>query len=80
MLWDCNYSSFNPGGGECNDCGNKVSGESGCSPSDELLAKIWNRGQKPTAREKLKDKFKAEQLKTRRLRAQLRKAGLDPVS
>ena len=51
-LWDCGYSSFNPGGGKC-DKGHKVSGEAGCSPTTEVLASIWNKGQELTSEEKL---------------------------
>ena len=73
LLWDCGYSSFNPGGGECLACGFRIEGEAGCSPGQDDLIAIWNEGQKP-------DKLKAERLKTRRLRAQLRENGLEPVA
>jgi len=63
-LWDCGYSSFNPGGGRCEN-GHKVSGEVGCMPKPADLAKIWNDGQKPTEIEKLRAENK-------RLRAKVR--------
>lgn len=74
-LWDCGYSSFNPGGGECNKCGFKVEGEAGCLPPKGLLERIWNDGQAPDDAEKLR----AERAKTRKLRKQLRDEGLEPV-
>lgn len=64
-LWDCNYSSFNPGGGECEN-GHKVSGEAGCLPTEADLARIWNAGQNLTREEKLERENK-------RLRAKLKK-------
>lgn len=45
-LWDCNYSSFNPGGGKCRRCGFNVQGEAGCLPSPDVLINIWNSGQR----------------------------------
>lgn len=52
-LSDCGYSSFNPGGGKCLNCGSKVYGEAGCMPDKETLAAIWNAGQTLTAEEEL---------------------------
>ena len=52
-LWDCNYSSFNLGGGTCKKCGREVKSEAGCLPSKNDLIKIWNSGQKPTKLETL---------------------------
>ena len=49
-LWDCGYSSFNPGGGRCKDCGFEVKDEAGCMPTEASLASIWNFGQKPTTK------------------------------
>jgi hypothetical protein len=46
-LKDCGYSSFNPGGGVCEN-GHEVSGEAGCLPTQSKLARIWNRGQQLT--------------------------------
>ena len=53
-FYDCNYSSFNPGGGICGKCKFEVTGESGCSPSQDVLISIWNNGQKLNDSEKLK--------------------------
>jgi len=74
-FWDCGYSSFNPGGGECEDCGFKVKGEAGCLPTDTGLVRIWNNGQRLNDNEKLK----LERAKTRKLRKQLRDHSLDPL-
>lgn len=64
-LWDCGYSSFNPGGGRCLDCKFEVEGEAGCSPSQDDLVAIWNLGQQLSETEKLK-------LDNKRLRKQLK--------
>ena len=66
-LWDCGYSSFNPGGGRCGKCGFEVKGEAGCSPRPKDLEAIWNNGQKLNHDEKC-----------RILRKQLRSAGIKP--
>lgn len=73
-LWECGYSSFSPGGGECRKCGFKVSGEASLEPVSFLI-NIWNRGQKLDSSEKLK----IEQSKTRKLRKQLRDNLIEPV-
>jgi hypothetical protein len=70
-LWDCGYSSFNPGGGKC-PCGHEVKGEAGCSPSQDDLAGIWNAGQKLTEVEKLR-------VENKRLRAKVRALGKSNV-
>lgn len=41
-LTDCNYSSFNHGGGECTKCKRTSSAAVGISPSMDDLACIWN--------------------------------------
>ncbi len=66
-LWDCGYSSFNPGGGKCNKCGFRVKDEAGCLPTAKMLEAIWNRGQGLIDKEKLKI-----------LRKQIRSMGLKP--
>jgi hypothetical protein len=43
LLWDCGYSSFNPGGGKCLGCGRKVKAILGCMVTDEDLSRVWNR-------------------------------------
>jgi hypothetical protein len=68
-LWDCGYSSFNPGGGKC-ECGHEVKGEAGCLPSQEDLAWIWNEGQKLTEVEKLRAEVKRLRAKVRLLSKQ----------
>jgi len=75
QIWDCGYSSFNPGGGTCNKCGFKVEQMVGCMPSREELVDMWNRGQKLDDTEKLK----LERAKTKLLRRQLRDNGLEPA-
>lgn len=42
LLSDCNYSSFNQGGGECKKCGHKTYAGVGCNPTMDQLATIWN--------------------------------------
>lgn len=44
LLSDCNYSSFNHGGGECKKCGHKTYAGVGCNPTMDQLAAIWNAG------------------------------------
>lgn len=44
LLSDCNYSSFNQGGGECKRCGHKNYAGVGCNPTMDQLAAIWNAG------------------------------------
>lgn len=44
LLSDCNYSSFNHGGGECKKCGHKTYAGVGCNPTMDELAAIWNAG------------------------------------
>ena len=42
-IYDCGYSSFNCGGGECRNCGNDVTvSHLGCDPTIDELASIWN--------------------------------------
>ena len=41
-LTDCNYSSFNHGGGECTKCKRHSFAAVGISPSMDDLARIWN--------------------------------------
>lgn len=41
-LSHCNYSSFNYGGGTCENCGYRVYGAVDCNPSIDHLASIWN--------------------------------------
>lgn len=53
-LWDCGYSSFNPGGGKCNNCGFEVSDYT-LYDDKASLTKIWNAGQKLTAEEENKE-------------------------
>lgn len=43
-LWDCGYSSFNIGGGECCDCGHIKTSTCDIFPSKGSLAVIWNSG------------------------------------
>lgn len=65
-LWDCGYSSFNPGGGKC-ECGHEVQGEAGCNPTQTDLASIWNFGQQLTHTEGLKAEIKKLKAKIRAL-------------
>ncbi len=44
-LDDCNYSSFNIGGGKCRKCGNESHGGVGTFPSHDSLVSNWNAGQ-----------------------------------
>ena len=44
LLSDCNYSSFNQGGGECKKCGHKTYAGVGCNPTMDQMAAIWNAG------------------------------------
>jgi len=81
-LFNCGYSSFNPGGGRCPDCGFEVQEYVSWNDGDGAMAKVWNRGVKaeldsPVRR--LEEKLKAERLKARRLRRQLRDHGLEPL-
>ena len=44
-IYDCGYSTFNVGGGECRTCGHKVTNNHlGCFPTKTELAAIWNAG------------------------------------
>ena len=54
QIYDCGYSSFNPGGGKCKDCGATSTAMCGCFPTQNELIDNWNEGQKPTEMEKLK--------------------------
>ena len=75
-LYDCGYSSFNCGGGTCRNCGFIVTVSTlRVFPTQRDLTVVWNDGQKPTPTERLD----VERKKTRKLRKQLREAGLDPV-
>ena len=71
-LWDCGYSSFNPGGGECLKCHATVKGEAGCLPTSATLASIWNKGQKLMVEEKLRVDIEKLRAENKRLRARLR--------
>ncbi len=52
-LYDCGYSSFNCGGGECLGCGRKSGSQTlNWNPSNKTLIRVWNNGQKLTALEK----------------------------
>ncbi len=42
LLSDCNYSSFNRGGGECQSCGHQAFAMVGSNPTMDTLAGIWN--------------------------------------
>lgn len=42
-LWECGYSSFNPGGGRCRKCGREVQEMCSCNPTSYDLAAIWNK-------------------------------------
>ena len=76
-IYDCGYSTFNNGGGECRSCGHKSSLSSlGCCPSMDSLIGIWNNGQKPSYAEKLKQ----ERRKCSKLRKQLRGLGVEPIT
>lgn len=82
VLFNCGYSSFNPGGGMCPDCGFEVSEYVDWNTDKKAMARVWNRGAKDVGEspeEKLKVKLKAERLKARRLRRQLRDLGEEPV-
>lgn len=41
-LSDCNYSSFNQGGGKCKHCGQESKSSVSIDPSIDTLAHIWN--------------------------------------
>lgn len=68
-LHDCGYSSFNCGGGTCENGHYSGISTLGCFPTQDELAKVWNDGQKPTAEEKLK----AENKKLRKQIHELKK-------
>ncbi len=44
IISDSGYSSFNIGGGHCNDCGHEITGGVGCLPTKSELVSIWNKG------------------------------------
>lgn len=44
LLSDCNYSSFNQGGGECKKCGHKTYAGVDYNPTMGQMAAIWNAG------------------------------------
>ncbi len=44
IISDSGYSSFNIGGGHCNDCGHEITGGVGCLPKKSDLVSIWNKG------------------------------------
>jgi len=44
VISDSGYSSFNIGGGHCNDCGHSVTSGVGCLPTKSELVSIWNKG------------------------------------
>jgi len=76
-IFECGYSSSyssNPGGGRCNKCGNKVTKYVDMNTPKEKLIEIWNEGQKPKDKHKLKE----ERKKTRKLRSQLRRNNIKP--
>lgn len=52
-LYDCGYSSFNYGGGECQSCKNKHSTSVDWNVSKKDLAAIWNAGN-PTKEQQIK--------------------------
>ena len=70
-FWDCSYSSFNPGGGKCNDCGRKCHDEVGCLPTRDTLVRVWNRGQLLTSEEKLRNENKRLRKKVRDLQREI---------
>ena len=78
-IWECGYTTFNPGGIKCQNpkCGHAIEvkdcGIGGMPSVDERLARIWN-ADKPSVPELLG----FEQAKTRKLRKQLREAGVKP--
>lgn len=47
-IGDCNYSSFNVGGGTCRGCKNASNGTVGTFPTQEEMIRIWNSGQRIT--------------------------------
>ena len=81
-LVDCGYSSFNPGGGVCQKCNFGVKGEAGCSPTQAVLFRIWNKGQEPTVEERLRAENKRLRAKVKALKEdlQLRREGIVRIS
>jgi hypothetical protein len=82
VLFNCGYSAFNPGGGECTDCGYKVSHYVDWDATVGDLVKLWNRDVRQFNKrpeKTLEAKLKKEQAKTRKLRKQLRDHGFDPI-
>ena len=82
-LFNCGYSTFNPGGGKCPDCGYEVQEFVDWNARPFVLARVWNRGAKAygkTPQKKAEDKLKKERAKTRTLRKQLRAHGFEPLA
>ena len=83
-LFNCGYSSFNPGGGECHDCGLSLSSYVNWNASDAVVARVWNsqakERMKPGDEVETEGKLKAERAKSRKLRKQLRALGKEPVA
>lgn len=69
----CGYNTFNPGAAWCKGCGHEVTVPHCESKDDPCIVRAWNKVP-------VDEKLKLERLKTRRLRQQLREAGLDPVA
>jgi hypothetical protein len=65
-LWDCGYSSFNPGGGRCEN-GHEGKGECGCLADDATRARVWNAAQKLTPMERLQAENKRLRAENKRL-------------
>jgi ribosomal protein L37E len=81
-FFNCGYSSFNPAGGECADCGYKVSQYADWNIKTSALVKLWNKSVRDyiaNPEEKLKERLRAQKNKLRRLRRQLRSHDIDPV-
>lgn len=76
LLSDCNYSSFNQGGGECKKCGHKTYTGVGCNPTIDQLAAIWNTGNDiPTLIRAEEAKIAASNANIQALRAKASAAG-----
>lgn len=73
-IYNCGYSSFNPGGGECKKCQFKIDTFVSWNASDNECAKIWNDGVKEARKPKERESA------IRKLRKQLRENGLTPVA
>ena len=71
-IYECGYSTFNPGGGICKDCKHSITGFVNFNVPFIDLLKIWNDGAK--LQRKPKDDAKAVVI----LREQLKKLGIEP--